>query len=314
MSEMARKARADMRAKAKRLTTDPHKKVDASSWTPPEPLEGDRKTGARPIRPRIYKAGGRVQGDRTRRADKAARADGGRATANAIVNRNVPAANKEEFGSYHKGGFKKGGRAKREMGGMADPRETATGALNAAAARSGVPVNRFTPASSNKSPMIGMKKGGRSERASGGKVSKKGKTNITINIGSGRQQQPPPMMPMQGPMRPPAPPPMGLAPPGGTPPGGPPPGAAPGGPPMPPPGMPPGGPPPGMPPMPRRSGGRVHMDAGAGGGAGRLEKIKLQRGSHKAGGRTYRSASDMDSGSMSGLGRLEKKEIQAHKS
>ena len=56
----------------------------------------------------------------------------------------------------------------------------------------------------------------------------------------------------------------------------PPPGALPPMPPGPPPGpppMPPGGPLPGI-PMGRKHGGRVHMKAGAGGGKGRLAKIK----------------------------------------
>lgn len=49
MSDMAKEARAAMKSKAKRLgTTDPHQKVDASSWTPPEPLNADVKTGLRP--------------------------------------------------------------------------------------------------------------------------------------------------------------------------------------------------------------------------------------------------------------------------
>ena len=78
----------------------------------------------------------------------------------------------------------------------------------------------------------------------------------------------------------------GDAPDGGPPGGGmmAPQGGAPGG--MPP-GMPPvGGPPPGMLPMPRKSGGKVghrsyssyeDMDAGSGGGLGRLEKIEIAK-------------------------------------
>lgn len=107
---------------------------------------------------------------------------------------------------------------------------------------------------------LGYKGGGRARRASGGRT-KKGKTNIIINIGA----QPggaPPMPPPSQVTRPPVPlppPPM----PAGGPPGGP------GGPPIPPASMaPPGA------PMPRKRGGFVRMKAGAGSGLGRLEKAK----------------------------------------
>jgi hypothetical protein len=114
-------------------------------------------------------------------------------------------------------------------------------------------------------------------RKNGGRT--KGKTNIHININTAPKPQDPGagMIPPPMPMRPP----MGL-----------PPAAAMGGPggagPMPPPGL--GGPPPGLigapPPMPpmmaRKAGGRVatsykDMDAGAGGGLGRLEKTEIQK-------------------------------------
>ncbi len=89
----------------------------------------------------------------------------------------------------------------------------------------------------------------------------------TVNVivapqGGGDQPPPPPMMP-------PAPPPPMMKPPG-PPPGGPPE--------MP--GM--GG---GAPPMMRARGGRVPMDAGAGGGLGRLEKVKEYGARAKPGGK-----------------------------
>lgn len=121
---------------------------------------------------------------------------------------------------------------------------------------------------------LGRKDGGRT----------KGKTNINININTA----PKPQMPMPMPM-PPLPPPDAGGPPPGMPPdaGGPPPGM----PPMPPMGA--GGPPPGMPPLPP-----PEMMAAMG---------------RKAGGRVYRSAKDMDAGAGGGLGRLEKTEIQKRK-
>ncbi|CAB4155897.1 hypothetical protein UFOVP1301_46 [uncultured Caudovirales phage] len=167
--------------------------------------------------------------------------------------------------------------------------------------------------------LAGAKSTGAKSKSKGKKS--KGKTDITINISTAPKPDAmmppkPPMMPPPGPpMLPPGPPPG--APPGMMPPPGGPMGMPPGGPPMPPPGM-----------MGRKAGGRVghrtyrsykDMDAGSGGGLGRLEKTEIQE--HKAGRkeggrvghRTYRSYKDMDAGSGGGLGRLEKTEIQEHK-
>jgi hypothetical protein len=78
--------------------------------------------------------------------------------------------------------------------------------------------------------------------------------------------------------------------------------------------------------MPRKAGGRIskvassykNMEAGSGGGEGRLQKTdiaKKHKGAptFKKGGKVYRSYKDMDAGSGSGLGRLEKTEIQKRK-
>ncbi len=67
MNAAAKEGRRANHAKAMRLAgpqNDPHKKVDASSWTPNEALQAGRKTGARPVRARIYKLGGAIQHDR----------------------------------------------------------------------------------------------------------------------------------------------------------------------------------------------------------------------------------------------------------
>jgi len=107
--------------------------------------------------------------------------------------------------------------------------------------------------------------GGRVARKHGG--SAKGKTNVNIMIHphSGAAQ-PPVMPPMGGPMMPPPPPPRPQMPPMGSMPMG---GGAPTLPPM-------GAARPGMPPIGRKMGGKVEhvIDHAAGGGLGRLEKIK----------------------------------------
>ena len=130
----------------------------------------------------------------------------------------------------------------------------------------------------------GKKAGGRIARKSGGRAkSSKAGTKINIMIAAGKPASPADMMPPAGPM-------------GGTPPGLPVPlpgdgGGAP--PPMPMPmpmpapaagGTPPMGMPPGM-PMPRKTGGRVtkiaksykDMEAGSGGGEGRLQKTDIAK-------------------------------------
>lgn len=117
-----------------------------------------------------------------------------------------------------------------------------------------------------------FQRGGRTARKDGGRA--KGKTNINIIIGGKPGGEDHPQQPPQMPPFPPPPPAQGVpvaAPPPMAPPGGAP--GAPGGMPA------PGGPPrPGMPPSPmmRKSGGRTTypIDNGAGGGKGRLEKIK----------------------------------------
>lgn len=90
MSEMAKKARADNKAKAKRLSMPTTGKIDASTWTPDEPLNADVKTGMRPISPRAFKNGGLVT---------------------ELVNRNDKEANEARPGKKHVGGMKKGGAA-----------------------------------------------------------------------------------------------------------------------------------------------------------------------------------------------------------
>ena len=122
MSEMAKAARAANKAKAARMSKgDPKTKVDASSWSPPEMLEADKKTGLRPVSRRAYKRGGKVEGVKAEaRADRKARKSGGRTEgteiANAYTVRDGKEANKEKFGSYHVGGMKRGGKAEKRPG------------------------------------------------------------------------------------------------------------------------------------------------------------------------------------------------------
>lgn len=130
MSEMAKKARAALRNKARKLAGEATGKVDASSFTPSEPLNADVKTGMRPVSKRAFKKGGKVQGTVSKkRADRVQRKAGGkvqsemaeaRDIANAKMNRNLKDANQLREGKKHIGGMKKGGRAKKQDGGSSN--------------------------------------------------------------------------------------------------------------------------------------------------------------------------------------------------
>jgi hypothetical protein len=169
MSDVAKKARAAMKSKAQRLgSSRPLEKVDSSTWTPPELLNADVKTGMRPISRRAFKKGGKVMGDcGPTRADRAPRKSGGKAiTADSLINRNQKEANEERAGIKHIGGMKKGGRAKKMDGGVMSP--AMAGAARAMArgqAVGNVPggVLASQPTSSRLSRSAGLKKGGKAE-------------------------------------------------------------------------------------------------------------------------------------------------------
>jgi hypothetical protein len=195
---MAKEARAAMKAKAKRLTTDPHQKVDSSTWTPPEPLDTTAKTGMRPISRRAFKSGGKVKGV-TAKANmgQAPRSKSGNKpmTADSMVNKDMKSANEERPGIKHVGGLKTGGTAKKRGGGGLDPRAmmaakrgTPAG-VNPAMARSpGRPDPRMMaamkakaaqaasaePTAAGGADMPPMKKGGRAKKYMGGPMMQPG--------------------------------------------------------------------------------------------------------------------------------------------
>jgi hypothetical protein len=335
-------AKAAMNAKINRLTDEKYVKTDASDWAPTEMLDADVKTGMRPISRRAYKKGGRVdtKADGAKampRADRPARKDGGVAIADAIVNRDLKAANEQREGKKHIGALKRGGRAGKGGGGFMDGVKDAATVVSPAMAvgrlisgkKGGGKVEKEPDGDEGSHRDVGEALGhamaayhrsqSRHARASGGRIAKSFGGGFGEDMGMGKKERPrskggpvinitinsapkPGMPPVLG--APPMPPPDlgGVAPVIGAPPPGGGLGAA-GGPPpgagMAPP-MPQGmGPMPGQ-PKPFRDGGRI--DAGAGGAQGRLEKIDW----YGAGTRPGKATGGMTAGAGTGEGRLEK--------
>lgn len=182
-AELAKEARAASKRKAERMTTaDPHQKFDASGWTPPEAMNSEWPTGPLPVSRRAYKSGGAVSGEGAKHhAGRKPRASGGKTFADALINRDVKAANQERPGIKHDGGMKTGGRAKRADGGLSTLAGLLPGAMNSGSGPN-VPTSRFQfqAGPSLASKAAGLKTGGsvsdgtlQGERPVGDRLAKK---------------------------------------------------------------------------------------------------------------------------------------------
>ena len=110
----AKSLREAMKSKARRLAGASSTKLDSSDFTPAELLNADVKTGMRPISRRAFKSGGKVDGEEAKgNASRTPRGNIG------LANTNQRIANEERDGKKHVGGFKKGGRVPKYIGGSA---------------------------------------------------------------------------------------------------------------------------------------------------------------------------------------------------
>lgn len=109
--------RAKRNDKARSLIESSGGKVDASTWTPDEPLKADAKTGMRPISRRAFKTGGKVDGEAAK-TNLSRTPRGGISEKVGLANTNQKAANEERDGEKHVGGFKRGGRTGKMGGGL----------------------------------------------------------------------------------------------------------------------------------------------------------------------------------------------------
>jgi hypothetical protein len=114
----AQRYRERLQAKARRLGAgEDATNVDASSFTPGEPLNADAQTGMRPVSRQARASGGVVTGRCAGgRADRKPRKAGG-GVGESYVNRNAKQANEDREGRKHDMGLRKGGRAHRAGGG-----------------------------------------------------------------------------------------------------------------------------------------------------------------------------------------------------
>jgi hypothetical protein len=191
MSEMAKKARAAMAAKAKKMASQKYERVDASDWTQGEPMHPEVKTGMRPISKRQFKRGGKVAGEcGDVRADRKPRKSGGRAlTADSLINRDQKEANRGRDGIKHIGGMKHGGKTHRPHHAKGGVPDYDTGSRTGAGAvtRDRVPMPPRRPASLGPSRTTppdndysvtgadtvtrdGEKRGGRTKKMDGGQM------------------------------------------------------------------------------------------------------------------------------------------------
>lgn len=156
MSDFAKKAREALKSKARRLASEKDTKVDSSDWSPAEPLNTEAKTGMRPLSRRAYKDGGKVSGN----------------IGTQMANKNMKVANEDRPGVKHIGGMKKGGRTKKNIGGVLEKISPAYALMRSV--QRGPDEEQQTKDRLQQAAMMnaarGAKKGGKIAKKSGGNI------------------------------------------------------------------------------------------------------------------------------------------------
>ena len=172
MPALAKTARKMMRDKLSRMLKDNNGPVDASGYVVPDPMDADVKTGARPISRRQFKRGGKVvnnaEGKETRKhAGRKPRKSGGsaNATPDNLINRNVREANELREGKKHRGAFASGGKASTYDDRDFDDSEA--GMKRGGVAKKQMGGLTYSPNDTRMARAAGLKKGG-SPKAKGG--------------------------------------------------------------------------------------------------------------------------------------------------
>jgi len=189
------KAKARARALARPGDYAKDQEVSSADWSPAPQLDTDVKTGARPVGKgaRLYNKGGKVVGKATggatkARADRKARKSGGRTVEKEIgigmANKDVRAANEQREGKKHIGAFKKGGKAKKNLGGVLEKISPAYAAMRSI--QRGPDEEQQTKDRLQQAAMMnaarGAKKGGKIARKSGGNIPTEEQTLSTKKI------------------------------------------------------------------------------------------------------------------------------------
>ncbi len=181
MYALAKQAREKMKAKARSLASEKDQKVDSSDWTPPAFLRAEVKTGARPIMKPSSKGIGESNAAADTKAAIGKDMKRGAFKAGGAV-KDAGVQNKAALGAIDPspkrgpaGHYKKGGKVKKNIGGILEKISPAYAAMRSI--QRGPDEEQQTKSRLQEAAMInaarGAKKGGKVKKAGGGSMLEK---------------------------------------------------------------------------------------------------------------------------------------------